>query len=199
MATVFCHEIDHLSGILFIDKAVEFTAFLIVEEPFLFTNSDLSKEWSGESYYVEKYNEIGASLKVTIPIEHKKEGKKSSIFQFQELPTLDPLSPAYYNIDGDVIYFIVPRPLFKMYNKVQSRKHEVILASFIIPALTDILRQMINPSEEELNDAPSVNSFEMKTAADGIVLGILAKQENYSKIEKYILSKSKVANFQNFL
>ncbi|MBO4516434.1 restriction endonuclease subunit S [bacterium] len=54
-------------------------------------------------------------------------------------------------------------------------------------------------TEEELNDAPSVNSFEMKTAADGIVLGILAKQENYSKIEKYILSKSKVANLTVFV
>lgn len=140
-----------------IDKAVEFTAYLVVEEPFLFTNSDLSKEWNGESYYVEKYNEIGMSPKVTIPIEHKKEGKKSSIFQFQELPTLDVLSPAYYNIDGDVIYFIVPRQLFKMYNKVQSRKHEVVLASFIIPALTDILRQMINPSETDLNEFNSAN------------------------------------------
>ena len=135
-----------------VDKALEFSALLVVEEPFLYTNSDLSNDWSGEEYYIEKYNEIGVSAKVVIPVEHKKEGKKSSIFQFQELPTLDPLAPAYYDTDGDVIYFIVPRQLFKMYNKVQSRKHEVILASFIIPALTDILRQMINPSDTEIND-----------------------------------------------
>lgn len=54
-------------------------------------------------------------------------------------------------------------------------------------------------TDEELNEAPSINSFEMKTNADGIVLGILAKQENFAKIEKYILAKSKIANLTVFV
>ena len=63
-----------------VEKAVEFTAHLIVNETILYSNSDLSKEWSNDEYLIEKYNDIGMSNKVTVPLEHKKEGKKSSIF-----------------------------------------------------------------------------------------------------------------------
>ena len=54
-------------------------------------------------------------------------------------------------------------------------------------------------TDDELFEIPSINSFEMKTNADGIVLGILLKQENFKKIEKYILSKSNVANLTVFV
>ena len=136
-----------------VEKGVEFTAHLIVEESFSYTNSDLTKEWAGDNYWVEKYNDIGTSSKVTVPLEHKKEGRKSSIFQFQENINLDPLSPVTYKLNDDIIYFIVPKQMKKLYDKVQNRKSEVILASFIIPALTDILRQMHeSPDSEEMNE-----------------------------------------------
>ena len=136
-----------------IEKAVEFTAHLIAEESFLYTNSDLTKEWCGDSYWIEKYNDIGTSAKITIPLEHKKEGKKSSIFNFQEKNDLDDLTPATYKLNDDVIYFIVPKRMKKLYDKVQNRFPEIILGAFIIPAITDILRQMKeDPESEELND-----------------------------------------------
>ena len=136
-----------------VEKAVEFTAHLIADESFAYTNSDLTKEWAGEEYWIEKYNDIGTSTKVTVPLEHKKEGKRSSIFQFQEKTTLDALSPASYKLNDDVIYFVVPKQMKKLYDKVQSRKAEVVLAAFIIPALTDILRQMHeSPDSQEMND-----------------------------------------------
>lgn len=146
-------NIKFFVGKMDIEKGVEFTAHLIAEESFLYTNSDLTKEWAGEEYWIEKYNDIGTSVKVTVPLEHKKEGKKSSIFCFQEKTELDPLAPATYKLTDDVIYFIVPKQVKKLYDKVQSRKSEVILAAFIIPVLTDILRQMKeNPDSEEMNE-----------------------------------------------
>ena len=51
----------------------------------------------------------------------------------------------------------------------------------------------------ELLDAVSIDTFETKTTADGIVLGILDSQENFSKIEKHILSKSVGANLSVFV
>ncbi len=146
-------NIKFFVGKMDVEKGVEFTAHIIAEETFLYTNSDLTKEWAGEEYLIEKYNDIGTSVKVTVPLEHKKEGKKSSIFNWQEKNDLDPLAPVTYKLNDDVIYFIVPKQMKKLYDKVQSRKPEVILASFIIPALTDILRQMKeSPDSEEMND-----------------------------------------------
>jgi hypothetical protein len=142
-----------LVGKMDVEKSVEFTAHLIAEESFLYSNPDLTKEWAGEEYWVEKYNDIGTSIKVIIPLEHRKEGKKSSIFQFQEKTSLDTLSPAIYKLNDDVIYFIVSRQVKKLYDKVQNRKSEVILTAFIIPALTDILRQMReSPDSQEMNE-----------------------------------------------
>ena len=186
-----------------VEKSVDFTAHLIVEESFFYTNSDLTKEWVGESYWIEKYNDIGTSIKVTVPLEHRKEGKKSSIFQFQELTTLDAMSPAYYSLEQDVIYFIVPRPMFRLYTKVQSRKHEVILASFIIPALTDILRQMINP-EDELNDfnARNENKKWYKVIVDKYK-AIIKKDPLDGEVEPYkaaqMLVKSPLHNLLAFV
>ncbi len=54
-------------------------------------------------------------------------------------------------------------------------------------------------TSEELLETPSIDSFEMKTSADGIVLGILDESENFQKIEKYILSKSAGANLSVFV
>lgn len=146
-------NIKFFVGKMEVEKAVEFTAHLIAEDSFSYSNSDLTKEWAGEEYWIEKYNDIGTSVKVIVPIEHKKEGKKSSIFCFQEKADLDPLAPVTFKLNDDVIYFIVPKQMKRMYDKVQSRKAEVILASFIIPALTDILRQMKeSPDSEEMNE-----------------------------------------------
>lgn len=51
----------------------------------------------------------------------------------------------------------------------------------------------------ELLDAVSLDSFETKTTADGIVLGIFDCQENFSKIEKHILTKSVGAKLSVFV
>lgn len=188
-----------------VEKAVEFTAHLIAEESFAYTNSDLTKEWAGEEYWIEKYNDIGTSVKATVPLEHKKEGKKSSIFQFQEKSESDPLSPARYKLNDDIIYFIVPKQVKKLYDKVQNRKAEVILASFIIPALTDILRQMHeSPDSQEMNEFNS--RYEDKKWYKVITekyKQIIKEDPTESDVEPYVaaqlLVKSPINNLLSFV
>ncbi|MCQ2795243.1 MAG: hypothetical protein MJ214_03460 [Bacilli bacterium] len=129
-----------------IDKTVDIIAYLVVNESFYYSNSELSDYWNDEKYYVEKGNIIGESLSYTINIFHKKAGKKSSIFHFVERDT-DPLDPIEYKLERDNIDFVMPKTVFRLYDNIQDRKHEIILSTFIIPCLTDILRQMQNDPE----------------------------------------------------
>lgn len=95
----------------------------------------------------------------------------------------------------------------KRRNKVTDVEiiNELNLEKYLYPIEYNTNKEMTRYFEfkfitaEDLLEAPSINSFELKTTADGIVLGILTNQDNYEKIEKYILSKSKVTNLTVFV
>ena len=99
-------------------------------------------------------------------------------------------------------------------NMIEKRKNkitdvaiinEINLEHYLYPVEYNTNNEMTRYFEfkfitsEELLDAVSIDSFETKTTADGIVLGILDSQENFSKIEKHILTKSVGANLSVFV
>ena len=53
-------------------------------------------------------------------------------------------------------------------------------------------------TSDELMNAPTINSFELETKADGVVLAILPNNKSYKKIEKYVLEKSESTNLTVF-
>ena len=136
-----------------VDKNVSVIAYLVAREDFDLSCSDFSKAWTESSYFIQKNNVIGMSPKVTVPIQHKKAGSKSSIFSFQEELDLDELTPIKFKFTPENIIFIMPHNIYRSYVKIQRRRPDVVLSSIIIPTLTDILRQMKEePGTEELND-----------------------------------------------
>lgn len=190
-----------------VDKGIEFSAHLIANEGFLYSNSDLSKEWANDEYWIEKFNDIGTSNKVIVPIEHTKQGKKNSIFQFQENIQMKDAEPITYKLNEDIICFVMPHKAKLFYDKIQSKNPEAILSIFIIPVLTDILRQMKEDDDSNPNELNEFNSnYENKKWYKVITekyLKVLGQDPRYSDVDPFkaaqILVLSPISNFLCYL
>lgn len=190
-----------------VDKGIEFTAHLIANEGFLYSNSDLSKEWIDDEYWIEKFNDIGTSNKVIVPIEHMKQGKKNSIFRFQENIQMQDAEPVTYKLNEDIICFVMSHKTKLFYDKIQSKNPEAILTTFIIPALTDILRQMKENDDANPEEYNEFNSYHQNKKWYKVIVEkyskILGQDPTTSDVEPFkaaqILVHSPVSNFLCYL
>lgn len=144
-----------------VDKNISFIGYLIAADDFDFSCADFSKAWGEESYFIQKDNVIGMTPKITIPINHKKVGAKSSIFSFQEQLNMDDLAAIQYELKQENILFKMPHSVYRNYLKIQKRKPEIVLTSLIVPVLTDILRRMKeDPMTDTKNEFNSLHEDE---------------------------------------
>lgn len=132
-----------------IDDHIDFIAYLIANENLNYKNESFSKDWDEKTYYIEKGNKIGESVATRFNLAHKEIGRKESIFHFSEKLDMQPLDPVIYKLGDESINFIMSRETFRLYFAVQTINHEAILTSFIVPALTDILRLMTTKTEND--------------------------------------------------
>lgn len=136
-----------------VEGDVDFSAFLIANQDFTMQkNTDFSKFWENETPFVKADNVIGESNERTITMSHLKSGTKKSIFKFVMDTSKEDESPYSVSLsDKDAIVFQFSKRMLRMFNnlKDQQQSRPFVYTAFIIPALSDILRQMINTEYDE--------------------------------------------------
>lgn len=135
------------------DGDVEIVAYLIATVDFTLENQDLNSFWSAERPVIQADNVIGESNERVITINHLKSGSSKSIFQFTvDVSKTEDWMPYSVSLtDSEAILFKLPPKIFKMFNTLRAKDNgkQFIHSVFIIPVISDILRQMINTEEDE--------------------------------------------------
>ena len=147
---------------MLLDGDVLIDAYLVSEETIDLTNQDLSDFWKTEKAIVEEHNIIGESNERVVTVTHAKIGSSKSIFKFvanRRKAKEDPYSVDLTN--DDCIAFILSKESFESFKQIRNKRKEYVYSLYIIPALADILRQMINsPAEDGGEVVP--NDFNIK-------------------------------------
>lgn len=161
-----------------LDGEVDFTAYLIANDDFTLQNTDFSTFWQNESPVVKSGNVIGESNDRTLTITHMKSGSKKSIFKFMPDPKKEDSDP--YSVildDKDAIIFKLNKTMFRVFNNIKDKNKQYVYLAFIIPTISDILRQMININEDEYGEVVQ-NDFNIKHSSKRWYMVL---QDNYMK------------------
>ena len=143
-----------------VSDSLSFTAYLIAKEDFVYTNDDLSSEWKNMPTFVERNNSIGESNEEVVFIKHSgQKASKQSIFNFVARTVDNEVEvPVTMNLSEDRIIFVLPSKFKGIYDNIQKKAWQPILAGIVFPAVISILEQMKNvPSED--GDEPEPSKF----------------------------------------
>ncbi len=134
------------------DDDIGLKGYLVAKKPFVLENDDLSEEWKNDKATVMENNVIGETNERVITINHLKSGSSKSIFQFTRDLSKDELSPYSYSLsDQNSIVFKLSTKAFNIFESLRRKEEgkQFIYVFYIIPVLSDILRQMINTEVDD--------------------------------------------------
>lgn len=135
-------EFDSMS----LEGDISVIAYLVSAKDIDYTNNDLSSDWSGKNVRILANNIIGESNERIVTARHVKTGTRKSIFRFTKNLNLEIGAPFKISlIDDAAILFIIPEGNWNAFYKLRNKNVESIVVLYIIPVLTDIFRQMIDP------------------------------------------------------
>ena len=125
---------------------VSATAYIISTDDISYSNNDLSSDWFDKPVRIMANNIIGESNERIITVKHVKSGTKKSIFKFTKDMNLEDGAPFKISLaEDEAIVFILPTGDWARFYQLRNKNVESIITLYIIPVLTDILRQMIDP------------------------------------------------------
>jgi len=176
-----------------LEEEVEIKAYLIANISFPFKNKDLSIKWIDENAFVQKNNIIGESNSSIITIKHAKSGDKRSIFSFVPNKDMETKDGVRILLSEERIIFSMSPDMFKYFNRVQSKKEELVICGFLVPAITEILSNMKEKDDEPNNfnlDYQSKNWYKVifykyerffdKDPREGLISPFLAAQKLFT-------------------
>ena len=141
---------------------VEFMAYLVAKQDFVFENPDLSDFWINERPTVQSDNVIGESNERIITITHIKSGNSKSIFKFSyDIHKTDDAPYSVKLTDSDCIVFVLSKKTYRQFEGIKNKRREFVYSLYVIPTLADLLRQMINEKPQE-GEEPEPNAFNIK-------------------------------------